>query len=320
MIELSNCPLCNSQSISVAKEYTYLKPESNDYHSCKSYTERRLWILFNHVCSGQEQLSFQLTHCQSCDLLFTNPRFEDDEIARKYELLVELSSTVKEYGSKPLANLDKRAKRIAELVNRHISIMEQERLGRVEIADVGGQFGHNLKYFKSDVFRKHVVDYEKYDLYQDIEYLRPNWEDISTEFDAIITNHTVEHLSFPTSYLAQLVSHLKDGGILYIEVPLGAFREAHNIREPLTHFNFYSEYSLYLQFKSIGLVPKMVESRYQWVTNHAEWCINAIGLKSSDEICLDQPKLNRSEMKGRWKYYLPLIMKRVLNSPEFGAW
>jgi SAM-dependent methyltransferase len=313
MIKLSNCPLCNSDDISVIKEYTYLKPRSNSYNSCENYTERRLWILFNHVCTAQEQLNFQLSHCQSCDFLFTNPRFEDKEIAKKYQVLVGLSSTEKEYKNKPLHNIDKRAKRIFNLVNRYVSKSSE----KIEIADVGGQFGHNLKHFMSDTFKKYVVDYEKYDFYPDIEYLQPNWEIISTEFDIIITNHTVEHLSFPTNYLTELVSHLKNSGLLYIEVPLGAFREAYNIHEPITHFNFYSERSLLNQIFELGLTPLHIDTSYQWITDNAEHCLNIIAKKTDLEHKIDLNLVRGNiyasdDVKHKLRYYFPLILKKLL--------
>ena len=315
MIKLSSCPLCNSENISVHKEYTYFKPKSNNYDGCVNYTERRLWILFNRVCKGKEQLHFQLSYCQSCDFLFTNPRFENDEIARKYDMLVEFSSTAKEYKNKPLLNVDKRAKRIFKLVNRYTYEMVPEISRKIKIADVGGQFGHNLKYFVPDMFKKYVVDYEEYDIYEDIEYLQPNWKTISIEFDIIIINHTVEHLSFPTNYLTELVSHLKTGGLLYIEVPLGAFREAYNISEPMTHFNFYSEQSLINQVFELGLKTLHIDTSYQWITDHAEHCLNIVAKKVDLRNKTDlewRGGRSSKDIKYKLSYYFPLILKKLL--------
>ena len=291
----------------------FTKPKSLTYNKCKNYTERRLWILFSHIIPSNNEYKFRLVHCKECDLLFTSPRFDDQGIKLKYDVLVDLQSTKNEYERKEIRNINKRAKRIFSLISSYAPEVDKP---RASIADIGGQFGNNLKFFDSDYYDKHVIDYEKYDAGPDISYLQPEWEKVDKSFDIILMNHTAEHFSFPTKTLQRIIAHLNCHGIIYIEVPLGAFREAYNIKEPLTHFNFYSEKSVLSQINQLGLYPLHLTTSYQWVTNSAEHCINivAANLPRNSRFRNRPFKTPKtvSKVKHSAIYYVPLLLKKLL--------
>lgn len=312
MIEISNCPACASEQIIVLKRYRFSNPQRELYADCRDYFERRLWLLFRVVSPGMDQAEFTLCHCRVCDLLFSNPRFSEEEINQKYRFLVENSNTAREYGESPLKHIDSRARRIFQLIEDFLS-----ELGPAErkhsLADVGGQFGHNLKFFPSKDFEKTVVDYETYDFYSDVTFSHPDWEGIDADFDLIISNHTVEHMSFPSAQLENIVRHLRENGLLYLEVPLGAFREAYNLREPLTHYNFFSERSLLHLVESLGLEPLMLETCYQWITDHPEHCLNIVAKKGRPfkHYPIKRVPMTSSQTKQKISYYYPLIARKL---------
>jgi hypothetical protein len=319
MITLTRCPCCESGDLERVRDYAFERPAAPTWADCSDYFERRRWILFEHVLPGRNTARFRLLHCRACDLLFTDPRFDDDEIGRKYRALVELGSTAHEYAGGRLAGADRRARRIHRLVARWLPPVRPSGARR-RIADVGGQFGHNLKHFPADAFEKYVIDYEEHGEYDDLTYLKPDWATLDRTFDVLLTNHTVEHLSFPTRQLREQVAHLADDGIVYVEVPLGAFREAYHLKEPLTHFNFYSERSLANQAEQAGLEPLHVDTTYQWVTDHAEHCINLIarrrGAGPASEV-FRGPLRSSREARRHLPYYLPLVAKRLIGRDAF---
>lgn len=312
MIEISACPACASKQISILRRNLYCSPPRNLYAECRDYFERRLWLLFRIVSPGMERAEFTLCHCKGCDLLFSNPRFSEEEISRKYQFLVENANTAREYGESPLRHIDRRARRIFHLIEGFLPELGPAK-GKQRIADVGGQFGHNLKFFPSQDFEKTVVDYEAYDHYPDLTFLQPDWESISEDFDLIMSNHTVEHMSMPSVTLGTMVSHLRENGLLYLEVPLGAFREAYNLREPLTHCNFFSERSLFHLVVSLGLEPLMLETSYQWITDHPEHCLNIVAKKGRPvkQYPVKRAFLSSSQVKGKLSYYCPLVARKV---------
>jgi len=314
MIKVSQCPSCSSERISIKKEYKFVKPEYENYTDCSTYTQRRLWILFKHILSGEDSLVFTMCHCENCDLMFSNPRFQEDEIEKKYKFLVDISSTIDEYKSKPLLYVEKRAQRIFDLIDGFSHDFKLTK--KIEIADVGGQFGNNLSKFSPSRWNKNIIDYEKYNLYDDIDYIYPDWDNIQNKFDVIITNHTVEHMSFPFESLSKIIEKLRNDGILYIEVPLGAFREAYNVKEPLTHFNFYSEKSILNLIIELGLNPLYLNTSYQWVTDHAEYCLNIVAMKTAQSSYCGRVQSSK-DVKYKPSYYLPLILKKLIGTDLF---
>ena len=77
--------------------------------------------------------------------------------------------------------------------------------------------------------------------------------------------------------IRDLKQHLAPDGLLYIEVPLGAWLEWEFLREPVTHLNFFSEQSLFQAVKEAGLDVELLQSNWQWVTHSQEACINIVG-------------------------------------------
>jgi SAM-dependent methyltransferase len=297
MRQLDCCPSCASGGIRNIKEYVFLN-RFDDYASCKTYLERRLFILDRVLNLNKTPFKNALCYCANCDLLFANPRFDNDEIAKKYQMLNDLNSTEMEYRKTPMRNVDKRAKRIFDLLKDNSTI----RSGK--ILDIGGQFGYNLKYF--DGFERNIVDYEEHDYQTPIAYLGSSLGDINAKFDFIISNHTVEHLPYFEDFFQNMERLLSGDGIVYIEVPCGALREAYAIVEPMTHFNFFSELSLSNLLIRYGLYPFYVKTKYQEITSGSGYCINILASKKKvDKLALMSSK--------QQKYNIFYLMDAVFN-------
>lgn len=116
----------------------------------------------------------------------------------------------------------------------------------------------------------------KYDCPKAIGYLGRDVSDLQTDevFDVILLCHTLEHAIEPMRMISDLSSHLAEAGLLYVEVPLGCWKEWKSLNEPLTHVNFFSEESIFKCLSSTGLNIIHLSTAYQWVTHGKMWCIN----------------------------------------------
>lgn len=299
MNQLDYCPSCKSKEIKTVKEYVFLN-RHNDYLSCKTYVERRLFVLDRVLSLNKAPFKSATCYCKNCDLLFSNPRFDQDEISKKYQILNDLNATEIEYSQTPMRKVDKRAKRIFTLLTENSA----DRSGK--ILDVGGQFGYNLRCF--DKFDRYIVDYEKHEYQMPITYLGSSLRDIDTGFNFIISNHTVEHLPFFEDFFQNMERLLSKDGIVYIEVPCGALREAYTIVEPMTHFNFFSELSLSNLLTQYGLHPFYIDTRYQEVTSGSTYCINMLASKRKvDKIAAKHSK----EQKYNLFYLADTLLNKV---------
>jgi len=127
--------------------------------------------------------------------------------------------------------------------------------------------------------------------------------------------HTLEHVPKPTDFLRRLAAHLKEDGILYVEIPLGCFGEWKFLAEPLMHLNYFSEQSVWRCMEQAGLHPFHVDTSYQWVTHNKIWCVNLLGTKSPRDATR-RPLATRKQMN-RPNYFLPYlfnpaVVKKVL--------
>lgn len=309
MIFESHCPICRQATLDTVAEYRFKPPVSREYWGNPTYVSRRLWILFNTIKKDEHEAVFALSHCTSCDFLFLNPRYSDDEIRLKYETLKRLNSTSKEYSKAPIQFIDERAERICSLVSRFLDTDSN----RLAVLDYGGQFGHNLKKFDPSRFEKHVVDFEQHAVYDDIVYKGAEIDDLGAEaYDVILANHVLEHINYPKELLSKLATRLGAGGLIYVEVPCGVFREAFKIREPLTHLNYFSEKCLHSLFELTGLSIVHLNTAYQWITVDKEWCINIIGQKSATvQHTNTRPPQDMMSTRHELRKYPPILYEKL---------
>jgi SAM-dependent methyltransferase len=310
MLKTEYCPACGSRIFRKLKEHVFKKRADNGDGASRDIVRERLWILFNTVLPGAETATFNILRCESCGLIFTDPRFTEDEMKLKYDAISELGGVKRRLEEDPPIHMEKRASRIYGLVDRFIC---DPRPPAPRILDYGGASGYILLPFVKS-YECGVLDYEEWKLPEGIKYWGKDLSslDATDRFDAILLLHTLEHIIQPRELLTELCCHLNDGGILYIEVPLGCFQEWRFIREPLTHINFFSEESLCKCFARCGLKVLYVRTSYQRVTRGKTWCVNILGGKQPSETDPSDGRRIRStrEQMSRLRYYLPYALNR----------
>ena len=299
------CPLCDSENIETIHERRYRFPGDDVQGHLMDGTYVRLWILFERVLGNRSEIIFRSCLCKDCGFVFSNPRFSDDDLRIKYEAIFELGSVKHRLQRNPASNLDVRARRIYKLIQRYVYAKSPS---QPRVLDYGGASGYNLIPFV-DTCECGILDYEEWKLPTGVTYLGKDASDLGKDdaFDVILLLHTLEHVPDPKLLLETLYRFLKEQGLIYVEVPLGCFREWRSLDEPLTHINFFSEESLYNCFKDCGLHVLHLSTSFQWITHEKTWCLNIIGSKSVD----GRPKLPTpiptKKQINRALYYAPYL-------------
>ena len=265
-------------------------------------------ILFDKILFRQEPLRFHFKLCTECGLIFFDPRPDEKDMRTKYKITDELGDVEKRERAQFIRTYnDKRALEIYKAISKIKHIQN------ANVADVGGAQGLNLKYFL-ERNACYVVDYQKRDLAGNVQYLCQTVKDIpsSIRFAAVLFCHTLEHVVDPVQEVTAIRDILEQNGILYIEVPLGCWREYQTVRNFITHINFFSEGSLGYLLNQCGLNIRYLKARPALVQTGYTYSVVAIAentLPRGREV--NGYLITRRQMKGR---YLLQLHKLILEA------
>jgi hypothetical protein len=314
---VDSCPCCGSKALVGKKRYKFLKPKlnlENDYGKLiNDIILERLYILFYCILLNLDEFDCYLTECKDCLFYFTNPRMDEDDIQKKYAEISLHSFGKERYKKYPATNLDSRAQRIHSL----LSSIGFNPAGDKSILDMGGAWGYNLLPFKGRA-NLYVIDFESWELTPGIEYLGQALKDLPEQqrFDCIMYLHTLEHVIDPFDSLQELASRLNEEGIVYVEVPLGVFREMNVLKEPITHINFFCEKSLNNLFERCNLHVLHCSTNYQWVTASRQWCVNIVGGRSPAQSRNIRPMPEWLQRLNPYYYAMLALNKMLVTSQK----
>jgi len=313
MKEASYCPICNSEKILLLKEHSFKFPGGDIENHLMDANYTRLWIFFEKIAKARDKFRFFVMLCKKCGFIFLNPRFTDNEMKTKYETINQIGSVKYRLSKNPEFYLDKRAYRVYKLINKYY---KHDTINKPKLLDYGGASGYILKNFIGK-FECTILDYQKWDLNEDIKYLGRDLLDLSEsdKFDVIFVLHTLEHVIKPKEFIQRIITHLTKNGIIYVEVPLGCFYEWEKLKNPITHINFFSEESLYKCFNLCGLDVLHLRTSAQWVTHGKMLCLNIIGFKDSFEKPIPISNILSTKVQmskiNTYYYYLLMLISQI---------
>jgi SAM-dependent methyltransferase len=309
---VKNCPVCGSEDLILEKRHRFtlgqrLKREAAPL----TYEEERLQVFFQEIWTESPAARIDIEKCGSCGMLFSNPRFTPEEISLKYETLDRSGSVWKRQRENPPLRTGERAARIHSLIRDALG----ETPRGLRILDYGGAQGYNLLPFlqQNQCF---LLDYVTHEYPEGIVRLGNDIEDLGqTEtFDVILACHVLEHAIDPLRLAMGLARQLSNNGLLYVEVPLGAFREWKKLKEPLTHVNFFSEESICNCIEKAGMDTISLRTVFQWVTHSRRWNVILIAGNHAGGRCPSgieaAYKSTRRQMSNPL-YYVPLLTRQI---------
>lgn len=270
-----NCPICGSDRLSERKAYQFAE---NHTGGKRPRVDMLIDIYLKELQpEPSDRATVHMTQCESCSFLFTNPRLTTADLDKKYATIAQHDlERRKVRGRAP--HVDRRRERVTPLITSWLPEGKEE---APKILDYGGAEGFLLTPFIDAGAEGYVLDYINYPKEDDrITYLGQGLSEAARTagpFDAIFVLHTLEHVADPVGMLRSLSELLTDEGVLYAEVPLGSWLEWRDLREPLTHINFFSEASFAAASREAGLRLEHINTDWQYVTHQEKTlCINAI--------------------------------------------
>ncbi len=204
-LEYINCPVCNSphwEKVYVAKDYLY---------SLEVFT---------------------VVRCNSCGLLYTNPRVPQDKIGDYY--FHDYFQYKKKDSAGILRNIKAKFNSILRGYQQKL-LKELESISAKNVLEVGPGYGELLFFLKKLGFRVTGCEKDRGCMERIRQSNIPCYlgdlndviDEISSEkFDAVIFHHVFEHLYVPIRTLNSVHKLLSDDGKLFLALPNSASIEA----------------------------------------------------------------------------------------------
>lgn len=237
---------------------------------CKNTQFDNYMICDDHSISGE---SFALVKCRSCELVFTNPRPEENNLAKYYQSDQYISHTDK---ANSLINLVYKLVRTYTL-NQKASLIRKINNGVGSLLDYGCGTGDFVKTTSKKDWQ--AFGYEpdpearKLASSKNPDKILDSLKQCPEELDIITAWHVIEHISDLTSTLKTLTKKLKSGGHLIVAVPNHRSLDAQHYKEywaaydlprHLYHFDRDSMEQLAkkIKLKIVDTLPMKFDSYY----------------------------------------------------------
>lgn len=276
------CPVCRQGSWEDVATHHFKKSDLEEGR-LKEYTALRYRVLFEVWFPQRAHVEVRSVLCKTCGFISHAPRPDVGDVDAKYRFLqIHEKSIGGQRGGEKEKCLDRMR---AERVFKEVAPWRQKESKRV--LDFGGGNGKLLASFCARGFDCFLIDYNVQPL-PGIIKLGDTINDLKSgeSFDIIICSHVLEHLANPSDIVEKLASLLRNGGVLYAEVPmeiLGGIK----ISEPVTHINFFNLCNFKILFQRNGL--ELLSSR-QFVSTYGLSKIEVLGVvarKSATTISID---------------------------------
>ncbi len=252
MLYSFSCPICDNDDWQAVKEFDYSRsdqlPES--LGSWRDYALLRRRVVFEVWFPDSEDVTLWTQYCRVCGFMTCVPRPSVGDIEGKY---LFLQTEEKDIGGQDSSEKALKAdRRRGDRVYRTIASKVPGK--QMTVLDFGGGNGKLLVPFQEQGHTCHLVDYTLSPL-PGIQKIGDTLDDVpaAQRYDAILCSHVIEHLGDPRGTVRDLAKYLKDGGVLYGEVPLDMWGGVDLRYDPVTHVNYFTPCSFETLFLREGL-------------------------------------------------------------------
>ncbi len=258
-----HCPVCSENEWYQTGTKTQ---QAADERWKSGYPKIQKTIFFDLWHANENVVEMRRCVCKKCGFVIDLPRPDEQEVDNKYKYLAVVE---KDLGSsraispEAMKQEHKQAIELLDLASFHLECTSRV----LDILDCGGGAGHFLIPMKEKGHNCYLVDYNMYPMVG-ITRLGNTLEDIPVDqkFDLIICRHVLEHVASPRKVAAGLRNYMKNGGLVYAEVPIELFGAAKPNGDPVTHINYFQRDSFRILFEKSGFVP--IISREKTTTYH----------------------------------------------------
>ena len=225
MLNLIKCPLCNSGSNELIKEYSY---KNDIFSNCK------------------------IVKCNSCELYFANPTPKESELNNYNNSYHQSAHGGIITDAKTKGFFYGLSKLRLNMIKDNINILNESKINVLEVGPGPGYFASLwLSEFPDSKYFAIESDKSCYKPLKDLNIeIIESKNLINLKFDLIVISHVLEHVCSPVEFLNQYVKCLKSKGNLFIEVPCNDWKHK-KICEP--HLLFFSKKPMEKLSKVLGL-------------------------------------------------------------------
>jgi SAM-dependent methyltransferase len=273
----SSCEVCGSGDIRCDGVRVYRAPDAS---VTDASTRDHLAVLFGAWLPGLNEATLRALHCHRCGFAVYEPRPEEIDIDRKYAFNENLEVPPPFRDDNP-AIAQRRGASFYDAVASHVRIQEGS-----EILDFGGGDGTLMGSFLEHGCRCFVVDYHPTAV-SGVERLGSKAEDLAVDakFDGIVCAHVLEHVTDVLALTNKLVSHLRPGGWMYVEVPMELWRRPLPHVEPVTHINFFTPGSVRNLLTLAGLDVRTADiAPYLHSSGSKSLAIKSVAIKPTQAV------------------------------------
>lgn len=258
------CPCCNSiSSKSIFK---------------RSFDEELIKKYMNEAYQGNadigflENVLFEIAKCNDCNLSFQKYVLDEQRLNELYDKWID--PNLAKYWHKN-SNTHKKSVFNSYILN-YVKNIQKREARNIKILDYGAGFGEFLlSAINMGFIYSYAYEYstERIKILEEKGIKCIDYNN-STLFDFIIINQVLEHLTYPTEAMKNIISRLNKNGIVYIAVPNCSYIEkklenTENITDAkelhqvllgasvgaFQHINFFNNYNLKLLCRNLGLIP-----------------------------------------------------------------
>lgn len=261
--------------------------------------------------------------CSECGFVYRSPALNDNELDvlyKSYDQDVFLNTTPDDYFDKIISLSSDESENWQKIAWLKEVISNLERKDIFDALDIGCGGGTLLYTAREQLSLKKVNGVELNEVYADLARRRLDAEVLNkdyvsglfkNQFDLIINTKVLEHVPDPYPFLKEMYGDLKQGGLLFIEVPdvsdMYSLPPTHE-RFWIPHVYFFSANTLGVLLKKVGF--KIVANRVikthrdrsylQFVAEKSEEILDDISTKPYEDIeCMT--KLISQNMKNHIK-------------------
>ena len=210
------------------------------------------------IANGNAYSICKSLYCSDCGLLYCDIRFSDAESSKLYD-----GYRGKEYNglrefyepgyTARSVNINAGVEYISDIekfLTPHLNLP-------ITILDWGGGTGKNTPFKKSNTAFD-IYDVNKKEVADGANVVSKN-EAFSKKYQLIVCSNVIEHVSYPSDLLFDILNVMNNDSVLYIETPLENIMAINEInlytkkKHWHEHINFFSEKSLRKLFENVGL-------------------------------------------------------------------
>jgi SAM-dependent methyltransferase len=203
--------------------------------------------------------------CADCRFLFLDMRFSEEELEKLYDdYRGEKYNALREFYEPGYTERNESLNAGIEYLREIEKFLEPYLTFPLTILDWGGDTGKNTP------FREKNSSLDIYDISKKNVTFGANQiskeEAFEKKYDLVVCSNVLEHVSFPSDLLSEIVRAMDSGSILYIETPLedlvlNGGDDLHLKKKHWhEHINFFSEQSLRSLVQNVGLEVLSLDS------------------------------------------------------------